>query len=151
MKAFHLACLSLSLLIGGVAQATAEDLLSITGMQSRNRVLMVFAPSFHDNRLTAQRSVMARLAVEASRRDLLFVQIDPKTVIGASDKGNTLRRRYRVPATAYHAFLLDKDGRVLGDSTSLFDGPAIVRLIDATPARRSEIQRARAGRALGTD
>lgn len=118
-------------------------------MQTRNRVLLVFTPSLADGRLTAQRSIMAQLALEAAKRDLLFVQIDPMTVIGASDKGDKLRRRFRVPVMGYHAILLDKDGRVLREAAGPMEGAAILRAIDTTVVRRVEVRRARSGLATG--
>jgi hypothetical protein len=126
--------------------ATRDDLHSIAGMRDHYRILIVFTPSLHDARLAAQRSIMAQIGLEAAKRDLLFVQVDPMTVIGASDKGDRLRRRFRVPVLKYHAILLDKDGRVLREAGGPIEGGAIVRAIDTAPVRRVEVQRAHAGK-----
>jgi hypothetical protein len=148
MKRLRTAAIALGLVFGGTAHATADDLRSIAGMQQHNRVLIVFTPSLADARLTAQRSIMAQLAVEAAKRDLLFVQVDPMTVIGASDKGDKLRRHFAVPVLTYHALLIDKDGRTLREAAGPMDGAAILRAIDSTPAWRAQLASARAGRPL---
>ena len=117
-------------------------------MQQHYRVLIVFTPSLADARLASQRAIMAQLAVEAAKRDLVLVQVDPMTVIGASDKGDKLRRRFAVPVLRYHAILIDKDGRVLREAAGPMQGAAILRAIDTTLARRVEVSRARAGRSI---
>ena len=147
MNIVRTACLAFSLLAGTAASATANDLRSITGMRDHYRVLIVFTPSLADARLASQRAIMAQLAVEASKRDLLFVQADPMTVIGASDKGDKLRRRFRVPVLAYHALLIDKDGRVLREAAGPMDGAAILHAIDITAGRQAEVRQARSGHA----
>ena len=135
-----------SLLFAFPASATKDDLRSITGMREHYRVLIVFAPSLADARLASQRAIMAQLALEAARRDLLFVQVDPMTVIGAHDDGAKLRRRFGVPVLKYHAILLDKDGRVLREAGGPLEGTAILHAIDSAPVRRLELERARSGK-----
>ena len=134
------------LLFAAPAHATKDDLRSITGMREHYRVLIVFAPSLADARLASQRAIMAQLALEAARRDLLFVQVDPMTVIGAHDNGDKLRRRFGVPVLKYHAILIDKDGRVLREAGGPMEGTAILHAIDTAPVRRFELERARAGK-----
>jgi len=128
------------------AQATGDDLRSITGMRDHYRVLIVFTPSLRDARLAAQRAIMARLALEAARRDLLFVQVDPMTVIGASDNADKLRRKFLVPVLNYHAILVDKDGRTLRESSGPMEASAILHAIDIAPRRRFELHRAHIGK-----
>jgi len=148
MKLVHAACVAFGLFGAMAASATPDDLHSISGMQQHYRVLIVFTPSLADARLASQRAIMAQLAVEAAKRDLVLVQVDPMTVIGASDKGDKLRRRFAVPVLRYHAILIDKDGRVLREAAGPMQGAAILRAIDTTLARRVEVSRARAGRSI---
>src|SRR6187402_615896 len=146
MKILRSAVIAFGLLLGGTAHATGDDLRSIAGMQQHYRVLIVFTPSLADARLSSQRAIMARLALEAAKRDLLFVQVDPMTVIGASDKADRLRRRFAVPVLNYHAILIDKDGRTLREAPGPMDGAAILHAIDIRPLRKTEVMRARAGK-----
>ena len=138
--------LTLSLILAAPIRATHDDLRSIKGMRDHYRVLIVFTPSLADARLTAQRAIMARVGLEAAKRDLLFVQVDPMTVIGASDNADKLRRRFLVPVLNYHAILIDKDGRPLQESSGPMEARAILHAIDIAPGRRFELHRARIGK-----
>jgi len=138
--------LAFSLLLISPAFASQDDLRSITGMRNHYRVLIVFTPSLHDARLRAQQAIMAQLALEAAKRDLLFVQVDPMTVIGASDKADKLRRKFVVPVLNYHAILIDKDGRTLQESHGPMEARAILHAIDTAPRRQFELHRAHMGK-----
>jgi hypothetical protein len=134
-----------ALLAAAPIAATADDLRSVAGMRTHNRILIVFSPSLHDPRLTAQSAVMAQLGLEAAERDLLFVQVDPMTVIGASDKADSLRRRFHVPVETYHAMLIGKDGTVALESATIIQAPQLLHAIDSMPMRQAEAARAKAG------
>ncbi len=148
MKLFHALLVGLGLALVVPAHATDDDLRSITGMQNHYRVLIVFTPSLHDARLSAQRAIMAQLALEAAKRDLLFVQVDPMTVIGASDKADKLRRKFVVPVLNYHAILIDKDGRTLREAAGPMEAGAILHAIDTAVPRRIEVKRAHMGKPI---
>lgn len=150
MKLFRTLLAGLGLALALPAHATDNDLRSIAGMQNHYRVLIAFTPSLHDARLAAQRAIMARLALEAAKRDLLFVQVDTMTVIGASDKADKLRRKFAVPVLNYHEILLDKDGRTLREAPGPMEAGAILRAIDTAPPRKIEVMRAKSGRPLRT-
>jgi len=148
MKLIAAALLAAALTLGGPCRAAKADLRSVSGMREDFRVLIVFTPSLADARLAAQRAIMAEIAIEATRRDLLLVQVDPMTVIGAHDDGDKLRRRFHVPVLSYHAILLDKDGRVLREAVGPMEGAAILHAIDAALRRQIELQRIRAGKRI---
>ena len=128
------------------ASATKHDFRSVRDMRDHYRVLIVFSPSLADARLAAQRAIMARLGLEAARRDLLLVQIDPMTVIGASDSADKLRRRFVVPVLNYHAILIDKDGRTLQETHGPMEAGAILHAIDIAPRNQFELRRAHIGK-----
>ena len=146
MKLFRILLIALGLTLTLPVHATDDDLRSITGMQNHFRVLIVFTPSLHDARLAAQRAIMAKMALEAAKRDLLFVQVDPMTVIGASDKADKLRRKFVVPVLNYHAILIDKDGRTLQETPGPMEAGAILHAIDIAPQRQYEMHRAHMGK-----
>jgi len=146
MKLFRALWITFGLLVTVPAHATKDDLRSIAGMRDHYRVLIVFTPSLADARLAAQRAIMARSGLEAAKRDLLFVQVDPMTVIGASDSADKLRRRFVVPVLTYHAILIDKDGRTLRESPGPMEAGAILHAIDIAPQRQFEIRRTQIGK-----
>jgi len=146
MKLLRALCLAVGLLLSVPASATKDDLRSIRGMRDHYRVLIVFTPSLADARLAAQRAIMARLGIEAAKRDLLFVQVDPMTVIGANDTADKLRRRFVVPVLNYHAILIGKDGRTLHETHGPMEAGAILHAIDIAPRRQFEVQRAHIGK-----
>jgi hypothetical protein len=132
MKILRPALLALILLAVPVAaDATADDLRSVAGMQSHNSALIVFAPSLSDQRMRQQHAIMARLAVQAARHDLLFVQVDPQHVIGSHDTASALRRRFRVQDGAFRVALMGKNGRMLLSGGAPLAGAAIIRALDA--------------------
>jgi len=136
----------MGLLLSVPAAATKGDLRSITGMRDQYRVLIVFTPSLADARLAAQRAIMARIGLEAASRDLLFVQVDPMTVIGARDTADNLRRKFVVPVLHYHAILIDKDGRTLQETHGPMEAGAILHAIDIAPRRQFELRRTHIGK-----
>jgi hypothetical protein len=135
----------LALSLAAPAMATTDDLRSIAGMQSHNRVLIVFAPRLNDPRANAQRSAFARMALEAASRDLVLVQVDGARVIGATDKAPRLRARFQVPADRFRVVLIGKDGQVAHAAPAPIAASEIVARIDAMPMRRAEVRRAQAG------
>ena len=146
MKLLRALLIALGLTLSIPAQATKDDVRSISGMRDHYRVLIVFSPSLADARLAAQRAIMARFGLEAARRDLLFVQVDPMTVIGASDSADKLRRKFVVPVLNYHAILIDKDGRTLQETHGPMEASAILHAIEIAPRRQFELRRAHIGK-----
>jgi hypothetical protein len=130
--------LAIALLAAAPAAATGDDLRSIAGMQSHNRVVLAFAPRLDDARMTAQRAAFAKIGLEAAERDLVLVQVDPTRVIGASDTSARLRRRFGIAPDQFRTLVIGKDGRVALSSSAAIDGGRIVRLIDAMPMRQAE-------------
>ena len=133
------------MLAATTAPATPDDLRSVAAMQSHNRVLLVFAPSLRDAKLTAQREIMAKAALDAATRDLLLVQVADEQVIGAHDTADALRRRFKAPVPAYRAMLIGKDGTVALTTEDVLPAAKLVSLIDAMPMRQEEVRRAKAG------
>lgn len=141
---------ALALICAAPAAATADDLRSVSGMQSHNRVVMAFTPRFTDPRMTAQRSSMAKAALAAAERDLVLVQVEPLRVIGARDDAAKLRRRFAVRPDSFRILLIGKDGRVALTEPAPIDASRLIRVIDAMPMRQEEMRRARQGKAAPT-
>jgi hypothetical protein len=140
-----LAAWAAALAIAAPAVATAKDLRSVSAMQDHARVLLVFAPSLTDARLTAQRKEFSSHALAMSDRDLALVQVAGDQVIGAHDEADRLRKRYRVAASEYRTLLLGKDGNVAANIVGPISAQHLSERIDAMPMRQEEVRRARAG------
>lgn len=125
------ACFAVLLLAPATAYATADDLRSVAGMQSHNSALIVFAPSLADQRMRQQHAIMARLAIQAASRDLLFVQVDANRVIGAHDTASALRRRFQVPDGGFRVALMSKNGKLILSGSRPIAGASIIHAIDA--------------------
>jgi hypothetical protein len=146
----RLALLPLALLLAAPLGATSSDLRSVAGMQSHNRILLVFAPSLRDPRLTAQRTTMAKAVLESATRDLIMVQVADDQVIGAHDQADRLRRRFHVPPATYRTLLIGKDGKIAREAAGPINAASIMRAIDTMPMRREEVRRAHAGEGRAT-
>ena len=124
------------------------DLRSVSGMQSHERVLLVFAPSLADRRLDAQRAEFAKFGLGAAERDLAFVQADLTHVIGATDKADKLRAKFRIPPGDYRTLLIAKDGHIALTAPGPISAARLAQAIDSMPMRQQEMRRARAGKPL---
>jgi hypothetical protein len=136
-----------ALLLAAPSYATSDDLRSVAGMQFHNRVLLAFAPHLNDPRLAAQREVLARIGLQAAERDLVLVQVDQDRVIGASDRADKLRRRFRIAPDRFTVMLIGKDGHTAITSPAPIPAARILGTIDSMPMRRAEVQRVRSGSA----
>ena len=128
------------------ARATEDDTQSVAGMAGHARVLVAFGRSLDDTRMVRQRAEIARFAIGAAQRDLMFVQVDLTHVIGATDKAAELRAHYGIPANTYRTMLIDKSGKVTLVARRPMPADSIAHAIDALPSRQEEVRRARAGR-----
>jgi hypothetical protein len=133
------------------AHATDDDLRSVSGMTGRVRVLLAFAPSLQDARMTQQRAEMARFAIGAAQRDLMFVQVDLAHVIGATDQASQLRTHFQIAPNAYHTLLIDKDGKIALSVDGPLPADRIALAIDSLQSRQQEVKRAKAGRPVAAN
>jgi len=147
MKAWGIAAaLAMAAMTAVPAVATPDDLRSVTAMQKHNRVLLVFAPSLNDSRLTAQRREYDGHALAMSERDVALVQVAGNQVIGAHDAADRLRSRLHVAAGGYRTLLIGKDGQVALDIVGPISAQHLSERIDAMPMRQEEVRRAREGK-----
>lgn len=136
------------LLAAGMTMAVAEE-----GMLDRyretNRLLLVFAPAADDARLQRQLAVTRAAAAGMAERDLLTIAIvdaAPVQVDGrpAADlKAEALRATYKVPADAFTAILVGKDGTEKMRDSEPIGTDTLFATIDEMPMRRQEMRRQR--------
>ena len=115
-------------------------------MQNHLRVLLAFAPTLADPRLKTQRAEIDRAALAMSERDLALVQVAGEAVIGAHDKADALRRKFKVAADAYRTLLIGKDGQVALSIDGPIPAAKVEQAIDAMPMRQEEVRRAKEGK-----
>ena len=138
-----------AMLLAAPGLSTPDDLRTVAAMQNHNRVLLVFAPSLDDARLTAQRREFDVHALAMSERDLLLVQVAGDEVIGAHDKADKLRRRHHVAEGEYRTLLIGKDGHTAMTIVGPISAAHLEERIDAMPMRQDEMRRAREGKGGG--
>lgn len=115
----------------------AAPATEVAAMRWEKRVLLVRASGANDPSLLAQRRILQRWRAGAAERDLVLVEVQGETVVGASDTAAQLRRRYRLPATGFMVVLIGKDGGVKLRQTRPIAAAALEETIDAMPMRRS--------------
>lgn len=117
----------------------------------RARPLYVFAGSEQDPRLQKQRAIVAGAEADLGERDVVVIFVVGARVTrpagaAAGNSADDLRRSFSVPANAFRAILVGKDGGVKLSSPTPLTSSSLRSLIDAMPMRRDEMRRrARAG------
>lgn len=128
-----LAILSIALLPSGAAGALAEDSDPLEGYRWRARVLVLSAPNPDDAALRAQRQALAAMRPGAAERDLVTIE-----ALGSDRRAQALRQRLRLPADAFRAVLVGKDGGAKLTSAEPIPPQTLFSTIDAMPMRRNE-------------
>jgi len=95
------------------------------------RLLVASAPRGDDPALARQRQEFAAMGRAARVRDLVLVE-----AVGPA--GASTRARYDLPAGAFAAALVGKDGEVKLRAAHPLDAAALFPLIDSMPMRRQE-------------
>ncbi|GEP02658.1 DUF4174 domain-containing protein [Methylobacterium oxalidis] len=99
------------------------------------RVLVVSAPSPEDGRLRAQRAILAKARAGTGERDLVTLE-----AVGEGAEATALRRRLNLPADAFRAVLVGKDGGAKLSSAEPIPPERLFATIDAMPMRRDEMR-----------
>ena len=114
--------------------SAAEDPLA--GYRWKSRVLVVAAPDASNDLYRAQREALAASGSGRAQRDLVTLE-----AIGPGAKAEALRRRLDLPADAFRAVLVGKDGGVKLSSDRPISPRALFATIDAMPMRQDEMRR----------
>ncbi|KAB1073032.1 DUF4174 domain-containing protein [Methylobacterium planeticum] len=101
-----------------------------------SRVLVLSAPDAADPRLRGQREALASARTDAKARDLVVVE-----AVGPGAEAETLRRRLDLPARAFRAVLVGKDGGAKLTASEPIAPQRLFATIDAMPMRRDEMRR----------
>ena len=115
--------------------AATPTLPRVTDLRWEKRVLLVTAPDAAA--LASQARAFAAISGGDDDRDLVLVEVTGDRVSGASDRADTLRRNYRLPAGRFEAVLIGKDGGVKRRSATPLTAADLKATIDAMPMRRA--------------
>lgn len=122
-----------TLTMGGMAMADGNPLARYVW---KSRVLVLAAPAAGDPRLAAQRQALASVRTGASERDLVTVE-----AVGDGPEAVAIRRRLGLPADAFRAVLVGKDGGAKLTAQEPIPPQRLFSTIDAMPMRRDEMRR----------
>lgn len=134
----RIGALATSALLVLAGAAAAQDL---GGYRDHKRVVLVFAPTAADPRLSRQRAELDRLIAPPDDRDLVRVEVVGAHVTGAGAPADRLRRRFGVPAGGFRVVLIGKDGGAKLTADQPVGAARLAAVIDAMPMRRDEMRR----------
>ncbi len=132
-----------SLMAAFGSQALADSPLDPYRWQ--NRILLVFAPSDNDERLSTTRSLAREHSRGFDDRHLITVVAlpDEGTLGGqplATMQTESLRERYGIGPSDFEVFLIGKDGGVKLRLDRAPEAAELFELIDSMPMRRQEMR-----------
>ena len=116
--------------------AAAQDPLA--RYRQVSRVLVLSAPNAGDRRLVAQRTTIAAAGAGLGERDLVVVE-----AVGDGGDAEVIRRRLGLPADAFRAVLVGKDGAAKITEPEPIASQRLFSTIDAMPMRQDEMRRQR--------
>ncbi|KQT47744.1 hypothetical protein ASG52_10770 [Methylobacterium sp. Leaf456] len=122
-----------ALTMGGAAMAAGDPLERYVW---KARVLVVSAPDAGDARLAAQRQALASARTGLSERDLVTVE-----AVGGDAEAVAIRKPLGLPADAFRAVLVGKDGGAKLTSPEPIPPQRLFSTIDAMPMRKDEMRR----------
>ena len=125
--------LGLAALTAGVGPAASGPL---DAYRWRSRVLVLSASGQGDERLKAQRADLASVPGGIRARDLVVLE-----AVGDGPEAAALRHRLGLPADAFRAVLVGKDGGAKLASDAPIPAERLFTTIDAMPMRRNEMRR----------
>jgi hypothetical protein len=124
----------LSLAILGTAAAAAGD-DPLVSSRWTSRVLVVSAPGPDDPDLRAQRAALGSVRGGLAERDLKVIE-----AVGTGTEAAALRKRLGLPAHAFRAVLVGKDGGAKLTASEPIPPQTLFATIDAMPMRRDEMR-----------
>ncbi|MDP4025531.1 DUF4174 domain-containing protein [Methylobacterium sp. NEAU 140] len=101
----------------------------------RTRVLVLSAPGAGDAGLRAQRAALASVRGGLGERDLVVIE-----AVGPGAEAAALRARLGLPADAFRAVLVGKDGGAKLTADAPIPPQRLFATIDAMPMRRDEMR-----------
>ncbi|GJE62483.1 DUF4174 domain-containing protein [Methylobacterium trifolii] len=135
MRSALIGMAGLVLALAGGRDGGASEGDPLRAYRGTRRVLVLSAPNADDPRLGAQRQALASARPGLTERDLLVVE-----AIGPGSQASSLRRALDLPAGAFRAVLVGKDGGAKLTSPEPIPPQALFSTIDAMPMRRDEMR-----------
>lgn len=128
--------LAIPVLFGAGRAAALEDPLA--RYRQVARVLVLSTPDAGDIRLAEQRKAIDAAGGGLGERDLVVVE-----AVGTDRGADAIRKRLRLPADAFRAVLVGKDGTAKITAQDAIPAQRLFSTIDAMPMRRDEMHRRR--------
>lgn len=125
----------LSTVLTGSSASAAEE-ISLARYRWISRILVISAPGADDPSARAQREIASAAMPGMTERDLVIVE-----AYGQDAASTALRRKLSVPATAFRALLIGKDGDSKFVSAKPIPAAILFSTIDAMPMGRDEMRR----------
>lgn len=127
--------------VAALAPAAAGGVAAdLDAFRWKSRLLVVAAPSADHPGAIEQRRLFAAARAEARDRDLVLVEAS-----GDGPRAAEIRRRFGIPAGAFRAVLVGKDGGAKLASPNPIPAERLFAEIDGMPMRQDEMRRARGG------
>ena len=132
----HAMGVAIGIVLAAGAAAAASPVDPLARHRWASRVLVLSAPAADDRRLAAQREAMTSVRSGLRERDLVVVE-----AVGHAVEAAAVRRRLGLPADAFRAVLVGKDGDAKLTSSEPIPPQRLFSTIDAMPMRRDEMRR----------
>jgi hypothetical protein len=110
---------------------------NLSSFKWKNRVLVVLAPSNHDQRLQEQQTIAAAASAGFSERDLI--------VVAEIETEGPLHHMFGTRAGDFQVVLVGKDGRSTLQWSKPVSSEGLFSVIDKMPMRRDEMRQQRKG------
>ena len=132
----------LSMIVFGVLGSSTLYAQQLDQYRWKNRVLLVFAPDFQDQRLKSQLSLFDAHRAGLAERDLKILVLNPggnEAFSAAATKH--LYQTYKIEKDAFVLILIGKDGGEKLRKTQPLAVATLFGTIDAMPMRQAEMER----------
>jgi len=115
------------------------------GLAWEKRVLLVFAPDRHDDRLRRQNAALEASADGLAERDMTLIRVFADDSVCVDDQvharsASSFYRRFAVDRGEFRVILVGKDGGVKLDRNLAVSADELFALIDSMPMRRYEMR-----------
>ena len=107
----------------------------LTAFKDHNPVILLFAASPEDARLTRETDEMAKLEAAPFYQSLIVVGVTGEIVMGTADTARSLRARFGVPARAFRVVLVDMAGATAFARDQVISVEGVKAAVDASVKR----------------
>jgi hypothetical protein len=129
--------LTFAVVLGGSMSADAQGGY-LASLQWKYRVLVVMAPSPHDENVTLQREIVQQNGPGMTERQIVLVE-----ATGDDPRSRQIRRQLSLDDDRFKVVLIGKDGNAALTAVNPLSADRLFGTIDAMPMRKDEMRRDR--------